>query len=734
MKKKIAILGGGMASLSAAYELSDYPGWQDQYEITIYQLGWRLGGKTTTGRGPHDRIEEHGIHILQGWYDTTFRLLRAVYEERQQKGLDPGSPLQDLFEDGLNRNNTTLLTQFDPRQGKWVSWPLIFPETKELPGDSGPQPVWELMQKGLAILLEFVLGSPYQKHINPISKWILDHFFPADGKSNDGCLAFLARPLTKAVDRAEENLPELYKLLVRAFHLSHEPTDRPHEHHRRILLHLEKFIKGVEDGLLGALEKALHLQRLVLALKFGYYMLKGILEDVYDPDTEQFNFKAIDQYDFREWLSRQGAPDWVVHSVLVRFFYTGTFSDLVNDQGGAIAAGTAVQFLLHSVGYKGSFVFQFRYGTGDTMVMPLYQVLKARGINFKFFQKINQVNYDPGGSIEKIDLARQVDLSVPEYDPVYSTFDQIKAWPSAPLYDQINPAQAAKLRADNIDLEDPWANWQDVEEYSLNRGVDFDEVILGIPVGTLKTICSSIVDQVDAWKQMTTQVKTTPTQSAQLWLLPTLADLGFDPADWGLPPVNGAANVVVYQNPMYSWLDSSLVLPNENWPADNKPQFLAYYTGAYVLEAPLPPFSDHAYPALQLGYLKRTFRQWLHDNMAFFWPDVTSIPYPTGLDFSHLVGQHTDDSPQEKYESQYFRINVRPSDHYTLSVPKSGQHRLKTDASGFDNLFLCGDWIDFGINVGYIDGAIQSGLQAGQALRTKLGLGGHKELWGRLRD
>ncbi len=36
-KKKIIILGGGMASLSAAHELTDYEDWQDKYEITVYQ-------------------------------------------------------------------------------------------------------------------------------------------------------------------------------------------------------------------------------------------------------------------------------------------------------------------------------------------------------------------------------------------------------------------------------------------------------------------------------------------------------------------------------------------------------------------------------------------------------------------------------------------------------------------------------------------------------------------------
>ena len=70
-----------MASLTAAYELTQHEGWQERYEVTVYQLGWRLGGKTSTGRGPCDRIEEVGIHILQGWYDNAFRLLRSAYAE-----------------------------------------------------------------------------------------------------------------------------------------------------------------------------------------------------------------------------------------------------------------------------------------------------------------------------------------------------------------------------------------------------------------------------------------------------------------------------------------------------------------------------------------------------------------------------------------------------------------------------------------------------------------------------
>ena len=46
-KKKpieVAVIGGGCASIAAAFELTR-PEHKGKYHVTIYQLGWRLGGK-----------------------------------------------------------------------------------------------------------------------------------------------------------------------------------------------------------------------------------------------------------------------------------------------------------------------------------------------------------------------------------------------------------------------------------------------------------------------------------------------------------------------------------------------------------------------------------------------------------------------------------------------------------------------------------------------------------------
>src|SRR5512145_3288961 len=82
---RIAIIGGGCAAIAAAFELSR-PEHRGRYRVTVYQQGWRLGGKGASGRGAADRIEEHGLHLWMGFYENAFRLMRECYAEL---GRDP---------------------------------------------------------------------------------------------------------------------------------------------------------------------------------------------------------------------------------------------------------------------------------------------------------------------------------------------------------------------------------------------------------------------------------------------------------------------------------------------------------------------------------------------------------------------------------------------------------------------------------------------------------------------
>jgi uncharacterized protein with NAD-binding domain and iron-sulfur cluster len=128
-KRKIAILGGGMAGLPAAYELSRTAELRAAYQVTIYQLGWRLGGKCASGRDSLGRIQEHGLHFWFGCYENAFRFLREVYGV-----LDPGraEALQSL-NDALKPQTFTTLGTTAP--GEPAYWPLTWPVLFGTPGE-----------------------------------------------------------------------------------------------------------------------------------------------------------------------------------------------------------------------------------------------------------------------------------------------------------------------------------------------------------------------------------------------------------------------------------------------------------------------------------------------------------------------------------------------------------------------------------------------------------------------
>jgi uncharacterized protein with NAD-binding domain and iron-sulfur cluster len=83
-RQKVVIIGGGPAGLAAAFELTK-PGLCPGDCVTVYQMGWRLGGKCASGRDDRGRIVEHGLHLWFGYYENAFRLLREVYEELPDK-------------------------------------------------------------------------------------------------------------------------------------------------------------------------------------------------------------------------------------------------------------------------------------------------------------------------------------------------------------------------------------------------------------------------------------------------------------------------------------------------------------------------------------------------------------------------------------------------------------------------------------------------------------------------
>ena len=78
---KVAVIGGGCASIAAAFELTR-PEHGGKYDVTVYQMGWRLGGKGASGRGAAGRVEEHGLHVQRNLRPNAFRYRASIKSQR----------------------------------------------------------------------------------------------------------------------------------------------------------------------------------------------------------------------------------------------------------------------------------------------------------------------------------------------------------------------------------------------------------------------------------------------------------------------------------------------------------------------------------------------------------------------------------------------------------------------------------------------------------------------------
>src|SRR3954453_8700245 len=138
------------------------PGWQRQLDsITVYQRGWRLGGKGASSRGPNSRIEEHGLHLWLGYYENAFRLLRECYRELDRPSTDHAAPIQ-TWRDAMIPADTVGLE--DRRPDGWHHWLGQFTPNELLPGDpdagGGELTMPDIFRRALQLITDFLESLP----------------------------------------------------------------------------------------------------------------------------------------------------------------------------------------------------------------------------------------------------------------------------------------------------------------------------------------------------------------------------------------------------------------------------------------------------------------------------------------------------------------------------------------------------------------------------------------------
>jgi len=99
---------------------------------------------------------------------------------------------------------------------------------------------------------------------------------------------------------------------------------------------------------------------------------------------------------------------------------------------------------------------------------------------------------------------------------------------------------------------------------------------------------------------------------------------------------------------------------------------------------------------------------------SHLWPACVD---PTTGEFRwELLAGSGDAASAARFDAQFWRANVDPSERYVLSLPGTGRHRIKPGDTGFDNLVIAGDWTDCGLNAGCVEGAVMSGRLAAHAV------------------
>jgi len=680
--RKIAILGGGVSAITAAFRLTNEPDWQDRYQLTLYQQGWRLGGKGASGRNAadHQRIEEHGIHVWFGFYYNAFHSLRQCYEEL---GRPAGSPLATLDEAFFAHSHTAFADAF---QGDWTTWPI---DTLALPGKPGEG--WN--------------PKPFMTALGDLLEWLLRlgevDATPA-AAAPTGLFARLRAHCREEVQ--ERALDEAER------HLQHARLKLPDGVDHPLLLWLLREARSLLGKVLHERSQTqITAHRLWLLMDFGLTVLIGMLAD----EVYSKGFEALNAETFQAWLSRHGASPATLDGAVLKSLHGGIFAyrdgDLAQPD---VEAGTVLRAaLLALTTSKGSFIWRMQAGMGDVVFAPYYEVLAKRGVSFKFFHQVTGIeaaDEGQGPRVTRLQIQRQVSLKQEPYQPLVDV-KGLPCWPSAPLYEQITDDVAQRLQAQNINLESNWSGWPGVEQLELQVDRDFDEVILGISVAGLAALSPSLCALDPAFAHMTQAVATVATQAVQLWQDRDVWQLG-----WTGSPKGGQAPELLgfAAQAMDSWADVSYLVAREDWSSGIPPKDISYFCGVFAAESAPPIGEKNDYPERQAALVHQAFIDFMNGNLRDYWPDAGT---DQGYHWEYLLAPATV-SGVARFDYQYWRANVDPSERYVQSVAGSSRYRLATDGTVCRNLYLTGDWIHNGFNMGCVESATLSGLQTARAI------------------
>ena len=303
-KRKIAILGGGVGAITTAFALTSQPDWQRRFDITVYQRGWRLGGKGASGRNPYanERIEEHGLHVWAGFYENAFRCLRECYGALESAGIGGVFP---SWRDAFEQQST--VTQHEFMGGKWQPITTHWPTNDAEPGSGrdalDPADYLHMLLSFLtqsfqrpnrAIRADTLALARHDDPAHPATAWIAeigDAEWPEPRMSGIGDTV-----LHDATDTALHLAERLLRLAGTV------SAGAPHTAHPELMNWLKELLAHFQQKLDAMFERDLKDDELLyawyLSMNVGVASARGIVEE----SVLERGFDRLDELDLRDFL------------------------------------------------------------------------------------------------------------------------------------------------------------------------------------------------------------------------------------------------------------------------------------------------------------------------------------------------------------------------------------------------------------------------------------------------
>jgi uncharacterized protein with NAD-binding domain and iron-sulfur cluster len=691
-KTKIAILGGGMAALTAAFELTATPELQDKYEVTIYQMGWRLGGKCATGRGVFGRLEEHGIHAFVGSYYNALGLMSACYHELSgllDSGALEGGVIKS-FKDALKPSNSIVLWEWI--KGQMLSWPFaIAPNELRITTHAEFEQSLGTAKKIMSSMTS--LGRLYyddrvRDQAKPAAPALTDKDYERavrERAANPG-------PPAASVFKAVGFLLSLVAWLLSRRRQVMECLAV--KRNARIWSSGARTFLSWLNSRNSNIPWSTRIRHIRILANYALTIARGIFTSNYN--IFDSGFEILDDINYITWLRYYGLTEEsesepiAINTIDISY----NFPDGDNSQSPQMAAGTYLRWFLRSLLNLQAFVWSFEAGTGETIIAPLYHVLKHRGVKFAFFHKVTALRLSSDqrdiGAIE-VDVQAKLKDGLNAYDPLVRIQHDpddpdgyLSCWPNRPRYDLLRDGDELEARDD--DLESYWAPPSARgEPVILRAGADYDKIVFAISIGAAPYLfldlgimdppASDEVPQAADWRAMVSGVPACATQTLQVWLDKASHDLGAAALNPEAPSRYGVVSGT-FVAPFNGQADFTRLIRYEGWKCDEwkelvsvPPKSLWYFSGALTLRYPKPgdpplrasdagpvhdagepraeatPFADHAFPRQQNDRVWDFSVQFLQATAGYLLPKASQPWQPLGLDFGSLKGLDPGDAP-----------------------------------------------------------------------------------------